>query len=240
VRPNVSVTSRIQPILLSTASFSTSSTLAAVAPPAVKSRRDLPKQIKKSFKKKTQIVSTKKPNPGERKAFRKRIQLSNNSALPVEGLATLEADTLSNPENACTVVSLPDQIVDQLRALEAFKTTQTWGLFRRPHFLVREETVALMKKLQESSSSKKTLKCVLTGSRNSGKSMLLLQAMSYALLNKWVVIHIPEGKLQHSLHYLRTRLTLLQAKISPTETRITAPFPTPILCSSPSRPTASS
>jgi small subunit ribosomal protein S29 len=193
VRPHVALASRIHPIVV--ASFSTSSARPAVASAsAVKSRRDLAKPIKKAFKKKAVISPVKKPNPGERKAFRKRIQLSNNSALPVEGLATLEAATLASPESAGSVVGLPDQVVDQLRALEAFKTTQSWGLFRKPHFLVREETVTLMKKMEEASSKKTPVKCVLTGSKNSGKSMLLLQAMSHALLNKWVVIYIPEGQ----------------------------------------------
>ncbi|KAI9167011.1 37S ribosomal protein S23 [Paramyrothecium foliicola] len=194
VRPNITIATRIQPVVLSTTSFSTSASLAASAPPAVKSRRELPKQIKKSFKKKTQIVAVKKPNPGERKAFRKRIQLSNNSALPVSGTTTLEPATLATAENACTMVALPDQVVDQLRTLEAFKPTQSWGLFRRPHFLVRKETVALVEELQSASKNKETLSCVLVGSRNSGKSMVLLQAMSHALVNNWVVIHIPEAQ----------------------------------------------
>lgn len=197
MRPSIPVASRIQPIILSTAPFSTTSSAAAAASAPVKNRRDLlsaNRSVKKTYKKKSSIVAVKKPNPGERKAFRKRIQLSNNSALPVPGRTVLEADTLVDPKNACTMVALPDKIVDQLRALEAFKTTQSWGLFRRPHFLVREETITLMKKLEEASKSKTGLKCVLTGSRNSGKSMALLQAMSHALVNNWVVIHIPEGQ----------------------------------------------
>jgi hypothetical protein len=194
VRPAIPVAPRIQPIMLSlAAAFSTSSFLSAAAPPAVKSRKDLPKKMKKTYKKKQNVVPVKKPGPGERKAFRKRIQLSNNSALPVTGIENLEAQTMAKEESSGKMFAVPDQLVDQLRALEAFKTTQTWNLFRKPHVLVRKETVDLMSKLEASVEKKEALKCVLTGSRLSGKSLTLLQAMSYALQNEWVVIHIPEG-----------------------------------------------
>ncbi|KAL7927652.1 mitochondrial ribosomal death-associated protein 3 domain-containing protein [Trichoderma austrokoningii] len=186
---------RMQPVMRSlAAAFSTTSLLSAAAPPAVKSRKDLPKKTKKTYKKKQNIVPVKKPGPGERKAFRKRIQLSNNSALPVSGIESLEAQTMAKGESSGKMFAIPDEVVDQLRALEAFKTTQTWNLFRKPHVLVRKETVELMGQLEASVVNKEAVKCVLTGSRLSGKSLTLLQAQSYALLNEWVVIHIPEGQ----------------------------------------------
>ncbi|KAL2694181.1 hypothetical protein Neosp_000755 [[Neocosmospora] mangrovei] len=184
---------RIQPILA--APFSTTAAVqAAAAPPPIKSRRDLPQKVKKAYKKKANIVPVRKPNPGERKAFRKRIQLSNNSALPVEGLKSLDQKNMTLDESAGKVFAIPDNVVDHLRALEAFKTTQSWNLFRRPHVLLRKETVELMKRLEASAEKKEALKCVLTGSKLSGKSMAMLQAMAYALLNNWVVLHIPEGQ----------------------------------------------
>ncbi|RSM15607.1 hypothetical protein CEP52_000636 [Fusarium oligoseptatum] len=186
---------RIQPILSAAAPFSTTSAVqAAAAPPPIKSRRDLPSKPKKVYKKKANIVPVRKPNPGERKAFRKRIQLSNNSALPVEGLGSLDPKNMTLDESAGKVFAIPDNVVDHLRALEAFKTTQSWNLFRRPHVLLRKETVELMKRLEASVEKKEALKCVLTGSKLSGKSMTMLQAMAYALLNNWVVFHIPEGQ----------------------------------------------
>ncbi|UNI14554.1 hypothetical protein JDV02_001172 [Purpureocillium takamizusanense] len=194
VRPSIPVSRRIYPIVLAGASFSTGSTLSAAAPPPIKNRRDLPKKTKKTYKKNANIVAVKKPNPGERRAFRKRIQLSNNSALPVQGLDELSAETMVEDASKGKIFAIPDQVVDQLRTLEAFKTTQTWNLFRRPHFLVRQETVELMSRLRDSKTNKEALKCVLTGSRLSGKSMAILQAMSHALLDGWVVIHIPEGQ----------------------------------------------
>jgi small subunit ribosomal protein S29 len=153
--------------------------------------------MKKSFKKKgggALAAPVRKPAPGERKAFRKRVQLSNNSALPVSGLETLGPKTMVVEEAKGSVVGLPDALVEQLRALESFKATQNWGLFRQPHFLVREETVKLIQGMEAAVNAKKeAMKCVLTGSKLSGKSTALLQAQSHALLNGWVAIHIPEG-----------------------------------------------
>ncbi|OYY61017.1 MAG: hypothetical protein B7Y50_05455 [Hydrogenophilales bacterium 28-61-11] len=241
IRPVIPVAPRIHPVVLARAPFTTSSVLAAAPPPTIKSRRDLPKKTKKTYKKKANIVAVKKPNPGERKAFRKRIQLSNNSALPVQGLDELSAEALANHESKGKMFAIPDQVVDQLRALEAFKTTQTWNLFRRPHFLVREETVEMMRKLQDSKTNKEAFKCVLTGSRLSGKSMALLQAMSHALLDGWVVFHIPEGKRRSSLKSSRTYSSQFsKVKISQTAIPNTPLSRTrPTGCSSRNRCTAS-
>ncbi|KAF5231296.1 hypothetical protein FANTH_13475 [Fusarium anthophilum] len=193
MRPTIPRAPRIQPVLLTPFSTSTAA-LAVSAPPAIKSRRDLPQKVKKSYKKRANVTPVRKPQPGERKAFRKRIQLSNNSALPVAGLENLDASNMTKAESAGKMFAIPDQVVDHLRALEAFKTTQTWNLFRKPHVLQRKETVELMKKLELSAKEKKAFKCVLTGSKLSGKSMAMLQAMAYALLNNWVVFHVPEGQ----------------------------------------------
>ncbi|KAI1036521.1 hypothetical protein LB503_002919 [Fusarium chuoi] len=73
---------------------------------------------------------------------------------------------MTKAESAGKMFAIPDQVVDHLRALEAFKTTQTWNLFRKPHVLQRKETVELMKKLELSAKEKKALKCVLTGSQD--------------------------------------------------------------------------
>ncbi|KAJ6784852.1 hypothetical protein PWT90_08705 [Aphanocladium album] len=194
LRPALPRAPRIQPVLVAMAPLSTTSSLAAAGSPAVKSRRDLSKPTKKTFnKKKTGLENIKKPAPGERKAFRKRVVLSSNSALAVQGLQTLEAGVLADPQSAATVVELPDAVVDQLRALGAFRPTQSWGLFRKPHVLVRKETVDMVARMDKAVAAKEVAKIVLTGSRKSGKSTALIQAMSHALKNDWVVINIPEA-----------------------------------------------
>lgn len=88
----------------------------------------------------------------------------------MSGIESLEAQTMAKGESSGKMFAIPDQVVDQLRALEAFKTTQTWNLFRKPHVLVRKETVELMGKLEASVEKKEALKVVLTGSRLWGRA----------------------------------------------------------------------
>lgn len=177
------------------ASFSTTAVLSAQ--PAKKATGVVTSQKqKKNYKKKSAQSSgpVRKPNPGERKAFRKRILLSNNSAIEVQGADTLTADAMADAASAGRLFALPDPLVDQLRVLEAFKPTQSWHLFRKPHVLLRAEAVELMAKLKASVDRKEAARIVLRGSRLSGKSLAILQAISYGLLNNWVVINLPEGK----------------------------------------------
>jgi small subunit ribosomal protein S29 len=90
------------------------------------------------------------------------------------------------------VVGLMGSTVDSLRAVEAFKTAQGWGLFRRPGLLVREESVAVSRKLIMSEEGE-MLRLVIDGERGTGKSLILLHAMATAFVRGWVVLNIPEG-----------------------------------------------
>lgn len=146
------------------------------------------------FKKAKNIERGKAPAPGERKAFRKRVLLSNDNALPVTGLEELSAQGLLDASNVGRMVALPNELVDQLRAVEAFKPTQSWGMFRQPSVLLRKESVELAKKMTETAGRGETLKLVISGDKLVGKSMLLLQAISNAFLNNWIVFHVPEGQ----------------------------------------------
>lgn len=145
------------------------------------------------FKKNRQIDRSRPPAPGERKAYRKRVTLSNNNALPVEGLEEMSAQTMVDPAKVGRMLALPNELVDQLRAVEAFKATQTWNMFRQPSMLQRKEAKDLVEKMQAAVGKGETLKLVISGDRLVGKSMLLLQAISYAYLNNWIVFHVPEG-----------------------------------------------
>ena len=170
------------------------------------------------IKKKVPVKSGKPPAPGERKAMRKRIVLSNTNALEVPGLRDLDktldeelvklsADKSEGKELTQTwllgedlglvgkVVGLDGATVDSLRAVEAFKTTQGWGLFRRPSTLIREESVLLSGKMADAEKKKEALRLVIDGEKGTGKSLMLVQAMATAFVRGWVVINIPEGKL---------------------------------------------
>ncbi|MBE3048734.1 hypothetical protein IMZ48_40790 [Candidatus Bathyarchaeota archaeon] len=198
-------TARLTPSLLPTtltSSFSTGPTLLATASSSSKGKHVVGGKRKKNYKnsgKTSQAgAKAKTPGPGERKAFRKRIQLSNNNAIPV-ALGDLSAESMTAEESRGSVMGIPDKVVDQLRTVEAFRPGQSWGLFRRPHVLVRTEAVEVARMMDAAKEGKTTLKMVLSGARATGKSTMLLSAMAHAFLNDWVVVHIPEGA-SHSLH----------------------------------------
>lgn len=145
------------------------------------------------------------------------------------------------------MVGLPGPLVDQLRAIDGFQPRQSWGMFRRPAMLIREDTLELAEvfkgltaaeshnegqqptkdgeeaESEVSKAGEETVKAkkevpatravelkrdvtrrVLVGGKGSGKSVYLLQAMAMAFLNKWTVIHIPEGK-----HFKKPREIML-------------------------------
>ena len=102
------------------------------------------------------------------------------------------------------VLGVPEPVVDQLRAVEAFKVAQAWPLFRRPAMLMRKDTLDMAMEIDDVSSRArgKTIRRVFVGERGSGKTVMLLQAMTMAFLKDWVVINIPEGMLALVLLYL--------------------------------------
>ncbi|KAI3342652.1 mitochondrial ribosomal death-associated protein 3-domain-containing protein [Ustulina deusta] len=174
------------------AAFTTSAHLAKVDEPSSKHIRT-GRRLTLGRKKRTPD-KTKPPLTGERKAFRKRIQLSNDNALAVPGLARLSPENAVDPDSVGKIFGIPAELIDQLRACEAFKSSQNWNLFRSPHTLVRKETVDLAKQMADAVENKQTLRLVVTGNRGSGKSILGLQALATGILNNWVVINIPEGQ----------------------------------------------
>lgn len=143
--------------------------------------------------KKKEIVRTKSPLPGERRAMRKRIVLSNNSAIRVGDLTRMDEANLADAASAGHVFKLPEDPIDQLRWIEAFKSSQTWNLFHSPHMLVRPETVEVCSRMTDAAAGGETARIVVAGEKAAGKSMVLLQAMAHAFMNNWVVINIPEG-----------------------------------------------
>lgn len=175
-----------------TALFSTSTPLPRAAAPTVPVRG-----VRATFIKKKKVHGdedkSRRPGAGERKAMRKRIVLSNTNALQVQGMPDFTGAVLGNDEFKGQVLGLPNPIVDSLRAVEAFKPTQTWELFRRPGMLVRKETLEIGKRMEEVRRIGRLMRQVLIGEKGSGKSLLALQAMAIGFLKGWTVINIPEG-----------------------------------------------
>lgn len=202
------------------AAFSTTSTRSM--PPPKLSAKQMNTKTKGSktlrIKKKAFVKTGKPPAVGERKALRKRIIVSNTNALEVIGMRDLDTQMVEEmsavqPEEAQTVqsllpvsatgrpghalvgkvVGLQGATVDSLRAVDAFKTTQGWGIFRRPGVLVREENVVLTRKLVDAQAKKETVRLVIDGEKGTGKSLMMLHAMSTAFVKGWIVLNIPEG-----------------------------------------------
>ncbi|KAK8844749.1 hypothetical protein IAR55_006599 [Kwoniella newhampshirensis] len=97
----------------------------------------------------------------------------------------------------------------------SFEKLKAFGLPRKvekelstsggPASVVREATVDLAERLDSAKSgSSKKARYVLTGERGSGKSMLMLQSVSYALESGWVVLYNPKATewTNSSTHYI--------------------------------------
>lgn len=154
----------------------------------------------------------KRPLPGERKRLRKRVVLSNANALEVKGMQDITAELAVDARLQGKVIGIPGFLIDRLRAVDAFKPTQGWSFFRRPGTLIRKETVQYGKLFDEMSKDgeKRSLRRVLIGERGSGKTVMLLQAMTMAFLKDWVVINLPDGTpppyLRYAFYFLENPL----------------------------------
>ena len=177
-----------------------------------------------SLRKKKKKVETKSraelPRVGERKAARRRIVLSNTSALEVP-LEEVNKQNIADPGHVGSVLAMPDEMIDRLRASNAFRKTQGWQYFRRPAMLIREETVKLAQEMKE--IDKRQVGRVLTGERGSGKSLLLLQAQAIAFQQGWTVINLGEGEIHVCI--IKTRADQIsQLSTLSTDRRTTAPY----------------
>ena len=159
------------------------------------------------LKKKTR-ERPKLPAVGERRAQRRRIVLSNTNAIPVS-VEMWSKEKLTEEKYVGQMMALEGGLLDQLRDSQAFKTTQNWNLFRRPATLIREETIRIAREMLNAESQKRVGKQLIIGERASGKSVLMLQAMSMAYMKDWIVLNIPEGKLITCSVPSQTYLTLL-------------------------------
>lgn len=194
IRTNDTATTS-NPQWLQSHSFSTTTPKALPAPAKKKTSTSGPPKkgvtVLKIKKKGVQQSTAKPPAAGERKALRKRIVLSNTNALEVPGLQEMGPGTLPHEASIGAVMALPGDIVDSLRAVEAFKPGQGWSFFRRPACLVRRENVELSKIID--SHDGKTTRKIVCGEKGVGKSVFLLQAMAMAFMKGWIVINLPEG-----------------------------------------------
>ncbi|KAJ5312734.1 hypothetical protein PENANT_c007G03915 [Penicillium antarcticum] len=184
---------------ISTASFH--STALRYAQPAKKKGNSLTvmkhRQSTSLRRKKKKVTATARPPAvGERKAMRKRIVLSNPNALEIEEMQDLSPETMVDSRLRGTVVGLPATMIDQLRAVQAFKPKQGWSLFRRPGTVLRRDTIEMGRLVEKISGEEKgkVVKKIITGMKGSGKTVHLLQAMTMGFLKNWAVITVPDAR----------------------------------------------
>ncbi|KAJ5757668.1 uncharacterized protein N7511_006362 [Penicillium nucicola] len=184
---------------ISTASFH--STALRYAQPAKKKGNSLTvmkhRQSTSLRRKKKKVTATARPPAvGERKALRKRIVLSNPNALEIEGMQDLSPETMVDSRLRGSVLGLPASVIDQLRAVQAFKPKQGWSLFRRPGTVLRRDTLEMGRLVEKISAEGKgqVVKKIITGTKGSGKTVHLLQAMTMGFLKDWAVITVPDAR----------------------------------------------
>ncbi|KAL4936116.1 hypothetical protein BDV06DRAFT_205579 [Aspergillus oleicola] len=155
-------------------------------------------KVSVKIRKKKPVDRARPPAVGERKALRKRIVLSNPNALEVEGMLELTGETMVDSRLRGSVLALPVPMIDQLRAVQAFKPTQGWSIFRRPGTVLRRETLEMGRffdKVSGEGTGKGIVdKRIITGPRRTGKTVHLLQAMAMGFTKGWVVITVPEAQ----------------------------------------------
>ena len=110
----------------------------------------------------------------------------------------LSEETMLDSRLRGSVVGLPLPMLNQLLAVQAFKPTQGWSIFRRPGTVLRRETLEMGRLVNRIGEEKgKVFKKIITGVRGSGKSVYLLQGMAMGFLKNWIVVTVPERKLVH-------------------------------------------
>lgn len=177
--------------------FSTSATLAAA--PTPKKAVVVKKGSGASFSKGRVIrgatpAKGRPPAEGERKAQRKRVILTNSNALEIQDMQDLSAKNMNNKSMQGQVLGFSTEVVDSMRAIDGFKPSQGWSMFRRPATLITSHTQKIAEQLQSIEQEKSTIRQVLAGEKGSGKSVLNLQTMAMASLKGWIVVHIPEAQ----------------------------------------------
>lgn len=180
--------------------FSTTASLSANPP---KKKPVTGKPVQKAGKtlrlaKTRRVETSRPPAPGERKAARKRVVLSNGNALDVADLPNWTSENVGRAEALRAlegqVVGIGPDSVDALRALEAFKANQGWHHFRRPATVVRRETVELGEALLGVKDEKRVVRQLVHGGKGTGKSVLVLQGLAMAYLQGMVVVLFPEAR----------------------------------------------
>lgn len=89
--------------------------------------------------------------------------------MDVQGLEALTKVNMLSTEKTGQMLSLDGTVIDQLRAVKAFKTTQNWNMFRRPATLMRQESIELGNDFEVIKNNPETIQRIVTGDKNLAK-----------------------------------------------------------------------
>lgn len=130
------------------------------------------------------------------KDARKRVQFRNPNAKYVQ-MREIELRHLMYAErHVGEVLAIPEKIVGQLADLGMFNRSQGFQYMRSPMCLLRPSTGIVARELFAQDIThlgSKDRRVIVAGKGGNGKSFVLLQMATLALLQKYVVVAVPRG-----------------------------------------------
>lgn len=172
-----------------------SSAVAARAPKTVKGKAPPKKASKNSFAKK-KVKDTGSATTSN-SAYAAKIGSSQattklNTSAPKLDLPQVTPAVFTK-EHVGTVFEAPSNVASQLYALDVLQKQGGYQYFSQIASVLRESSIELADILALDGSSKDR-RVILDGPAGSGKSVAMLQAITLALQQKWVVVSVPRSE----------------------------------------------
>ncbi|WWC57585.1 mitochondrial 37S ribosomal protein mS29 [Kwoniella dejecticola CBS 10117] len=189
--------------------ISTSAPVSAVAKP--KKAGATSKNAKQGFNQKKKEVSPGGSGGSGQSTVALKFSMAGQppdlSDLPRLQPGNFKSDNVGKP------TTFPKATFDKLRAFSlSKKVEQELSSNGGPASVIRQSTIDLARQLDANKGkSSKDSRYVLTGERGSGKSMLLLQTVAYAMESGWIVLFNPKATewTNSSSHFIYDPLTQL-------------------------------
>lgn len=173
--------------------FSTS--VVCHAAKATKGKAAPKKAAKQSFAKKQKSKDTSSGTAAS--AFAAKVGSSRASAKLTPDATKVDLSpitpTIFTKDHVGTVFETPANVVAQLYSLDVLERQSGYQYFSQIATVLRHPSVELAELLEQDGSSRDR-RILLDGAPGSGKSIAMLQAITFALQKKWVVISIPRAE----------------------------------------------
>jgi site-specific recombinase XerC len=130
------------------------------------------------------------------KEARKIVQFNNPKAKFVVTREMELRHLMYSERHVGEVLAIPDEIVGQLADLGMFNKNQGFQYMRRPVCMMRANTGLVARELfaqDVTHLGTKDRRVVVAGKGGNGKSFILLQMATLALLQNYVVVAVPRG-----------------------------------------------